>query len=74
MMITFWDKDDVLLTEFLPRGTTINGPSDASIIERLRSAIVEKGHGKVSHGVLLLHNNVPIHMFTLLFDRLARSN
>ena len=28
MMIIFWDKDDVLLTEYLPRGTTINGPSD----------------------------------------------
>ena len=25
MMIIFWDKDGVLLTEYLPRGTTING-------------------------------------------------
>ena len=61
MMIIFWDKDGVLLTEYLPRGTTINGPCYASIIERLRSVIVEKGRGKVSHGVLLLHDNVPIH-------------
>ena len=61
MMMTFWDKDGVLLIEYLPRGTTINGPSDASIIERLRSVIVEKGRGKVSHGVLLLHDNARIH-------------
>ena len=60
MMIIFWDKDGVLLTEYLPRGTTINGPCYASIIERLRSVIVEKGRGKVSHGVLLLHDNAPI--------------
>ena len=33
----------------------------ASIIERLRSVIVEKGRGKVSRGVLLLHDNAPIH-------------
>ena len=46
MMIIFWDKDDVLLTEFLPRGTTINGPGYASVIERLRSVIVEKRRGK----------------------------
>ena len=61
MMIIFWDKDGVLLTEYLPRGITINDPCYASIIERLRSAIVEKGCGKVSHGVLLLHDNAPVH-------------
>ena len=32
----------------------------ASIIERLHSVIVEKERGKVSHGVLLLHDNTPI--------------
>ena len=56
----FWDKDGVLLTEYLPRGTTINGPCYASIIERLHSVIVEKRRGKVSCGVLLLHDNAPI--------------
>ena len=61
MMIIFWDKDGVLLSEYLPRRTTINGPYYASIIERLRSVIVERGRGKVSHGVLLLDDNVPIH-------------
>ena len=60
MMIIFWDKDGVLLTEYLPRGTTISGPCYASIIERLYSVIVEKGRGKVSHEVLLLHYNAPI--------------
>ena len=61
MMIIFWDKDGVLLTEYLSRGITINGPCYASIIERLRSVIVEKRHSKVSREVLLLHDNVPIH-------------
>ena len=61
MMIICWDKDGVLLTEYLPRGTTINGWCYASIIERLRSVIVEKGRGKVSREVLLPHDNVPIH-------------
>ena len=61
MMIIFWNKDGVLLTEYLPRGTTINGPWYASIVERLHSVIVEKLRGKVSRGVLLLGNNAPIH-------------
>ena len=60
MMIIFWNKDGVLLTECLPRGSTINGLCYASIIGRLRSVIVEKGCGKVSHRVLLLHDNAPI--------------
>ena len=60
MMITFWDKDGVLLTEYPPRGTTINGPCYASIIERLHSVIMEKGRGKVSYRVLLLHDSAPI--------------
>ena len=60
MMMIFWDNDSVLLTEYLPRGTTINGPCYASIIEWLRSVIVEKRGSKVSHGVLLLHDNAPI--------------
>ena len=74
MMIIFSEKDGVLLTECLPRGTTLNGPYYASIIERLRSVILEKRRGKGNHVVLLLHNNAPIHMFTLLFDRLASSH
>ena len=53
-------NDGILLTEFLPRGTTISGSCYALIIERLRSVIVEKGCGKVSHEVLLLHNNASI--------------
>jgi histone-lysine N-methyltransferase SETMAR len=61
MMIVFWDKDGVLLTDYLPRGITINGPYYASMIERLRSAILEKRRGKVSRGVLLLHDNASVH-------------
>ena len=77
MMIIFWYKNGVLLTKYLPRATTINGPCYASIIERLRSVIVEKGHRKVSRGVLLLHDNAPFTsatLFKLLLDRLASSN
>ena len=61
IMIIFRDKNDVLLTEYLLRETTTNGPYYASIIERLRSVIVEKWRGKVSHGVVLLHDNAPTH-------------
>ena len=60
-MIIFWDKDGVLLTEHLPRKTTINGSCYASSIGRLPSVIVEKGRGEASQGVLLLYDNAPIY-------------
>ena len=63
MILIFWDKDSVPLTECLPHRTTINGPSDVSIIQQLRSVIVGKGRGKVSHGVLLLHETAAIHKY-----------
>ena len=59
MMVIFWDKYVISLTEYLPGGTTISGPYYASIIERLCRAILEKCRGKVSHGVLLLHDSAP---------------
>ena len=59
MMVTCWDKYVILLIEYLSGGTTISDPYYASIIERLRCAILEKCRGKVSDGVPLLHDNAP---------------
>ena len=50
-----------MLTEYLLRGTTINGPYFASMTERLRSIFLRKRCDKVSYGVLLRHDKVLIH-------------
>ena len=60
MMIIFCDKYGILLIEYLPGGTTISGSYYASIIEKLRCAIVEKCRSKVNDGVLLLHDNASV--------------
>ena len=60
MMVTFWDKYGILMTEYLPGGTTISGSYYALIIERLRCAILEK-RDKVSDEVLLFHDNALDH-------------
>ena len=66
IMVIFWDKYGILLTEYLPRGTTIGCSDYALIIERLHCAILEKRRGKVSHGVLLLHDNAPVHKYNIV--------
>ena len=60
-MTIFWDRDGILLINYPARGNTIHDFYYASLIERLHSAILKKRLGKVSHGVLLLYDNVPVH-------------
>ena len=60
MIVIFWDKYGILLTEYLLLETTIISPYYASIIEKLCCTIVEKCLDKVSDGVLLLHDNTPV--------------
>ena len=61
IMVIFWDKYDIQLTECLSGGTTIRSSYYASIIERLCCAILEIHRDKVSHRALLFHNNAPVH-------------
>ena len=61
MATVFWDSEGVLLLEFMPHKTTITGDTYASTMLTLRENIKQKRHGKLSAGVLLLHDNVPAH-------------
>ena len=46
----------------MPQKTTTTGRTYANTITTLREAIKEERRGKLSAGVLLLHNNAPVHM------------
>jgi histone-lysine N-methyltransferase SETMAR len=51
-----------MLLEFIPLKTTITGQTYGNTIAALREAIKEKRRGKLAAGVLLLHDNAPVHM------------
>jgi len=61
MATIFWDSEGILMIDFKERNTTVNGPYYASLLYKLREAIKEKRRGKLSKGVLLLHDNAPVH-------------
>lgn len=61
MASIFWDASGVLLMECLPRGATVTGEYYSNLLRKLRQAIKEKRRGKLSKGVLLLHDNAPVH-------------
>lgn len=61
MATVFWDCQGILMVDFKERNTTVNGEYYASLLRQLREAIKEKRRGKLAKGVLLLHDNAPVH-------------
>ena len=63
MATVFWDEKGLMLLEFMPQKITITGQTYANTITALWGATIkEKRRGKLSAGVLLLHDNVPVHV------------
>jgi len=57
----FWDQDGILLIDYLPKSQTINAECYFSLLVQLKDTLKEKGHGKITKGVLFLHDNAPAH-------------
>ena len=61
MATVFWDSKGIILIDYKPAGTSNTGEYYANVIKQLRVAIKEKRAGKLPAGVLLLHDNAPVH-------------
>lgn len=61
MATVFWDKDGILMTEYLQKGETVNANYYCNLLYRLKEAIKEKRRGKLRKGVLFLQDNAPAH-------------
>jgi len=62
MMATiFWDEKSVLLVDFMERGTTITADVYCEMLTKLRRAIQNRRRGKLSSGIVLLHDNARPH-------------
>ena len=57
----FWDQDSILLIDYLPKGQTINVEYYSSLLVQLNDILKDKRRGKVTKGVLFLHDNSPTH-------------
>jgi len=57
----FWDQDGIILIDYLPKGQTFNAEYYLSLLVQLKDILKEKRRGKVTTGVLFLHDNVPAH-------------
>ena len=61
MCAAFWERQGVLLIEFLPQGKTINSAVYCETLKKPRRAIQNKRHGMLSATILSLNDNARLH-------------
>ena len=59
MASIFWDSQGVIMVDFLVECHMITGAYNAEDVRRLRQDIMKTRRGKLTRGVLLLHDNAP---------------
>jgi hypothetical protein len=57
----FWDQDGILLTDYLPKGKTINLEYYSFLLVQLKDILKEKHRRKVSKRALFFHDKAPAH-------------
>jgi len=67
----FWNQDGILLIDYLPKGQTVNAEYYSSLLVQLKDILKEKRRGKVTKGVLFLHENFPAHRALATEKKLA---
>jgi len=71
LALIFWDQDGILLINCLPKGQIINAEYYLSLLVQLKDILKEKHHGKITKGVLFLHDNAPTHWALATQKKLA---
>jgi len=67
----FWDQEDIIRIDYLPKGQTINAEYYSSLLVQLKDILKEKRRGKVAKGDLFLHDNAPAHRALSTLNKLA---
>ena len=67
----FWDQDGILLIHCIPRSQTIIAEYYSSLLVQLKDILKEKHRGKVTKGVLFLHENAAAHRALATQKKLA---
>lgn len=61
MATVFWNSECILLIDYLPKGTMMNGQYYVIILTQDRETIVQKRRGKLAREVIFLQDNAPVH-------------
>lgn len=69
MATVFRDSEGVLMVDILPPNKTVDALYYCELLDRLRGEIQSKRRGKLSKGIILLHDNARPHTTTLTTDK-----
>src|SRR5215469_12487230 len=61
MATVFWDKDGIIMSDYLENAQTINAVYYYSLFDKLKENLKTKRRGKLTKGVLILQDNAPAH-------------
>jgi len=67
----FWDQDGTILIGYLPKGQTIKAEYYLFLLVQLKDILKKKCSGKVTKGVVFLHDNGPAHRALATQKKLA---
>ena len=67
----FWDQDSILHIDYVPKVQTSNAEYYSSLLVQMKDILKEKRRGKVTKGVLFLHDNAPAHRALATQKKLA---
>jgi len=67
----WWDQDSIRLIDYLPKGQTIKAEYYSSLLVQLKDILKEKHRGKVTKGILFLHDIAPAHRALATQKKLA---
>lgn len=74
MVTAFFDHEGLLLADFKEPGVNISAAHYKDTLDKLHKAIKAKRPGKLSQGVILLHDNARPHVAKIVQETLAKKN
>jgi len=70
MATVFWDSQEIILIDYLEKGTTITGAYYSSLLNRLKTELQEKRPRLAHKKVLFHHDNAPAHTSAIVVAKL----
>jgi histone-lysine N-methyltransferase SETMAR len=67
----FWDRDGILLVDYLEKGATITARYYIALLDKLKLQLVSKHRGKLSKGIFFLQGYAALHRVAIMHHKLA---
>jgi hypothetical protein len=71
LAFVFWDKDGILLVDYLEKGATITAKYYVALLCKMKQQLVFKRRSNLSKGLLFLQGNAASHKAAITHQKVA---